>query len=292
MSIFGDRYSRSGPGIAKNAPKKKPFFLFWELYFRKFWKLLQLNMITFVFCIPVVTIGPAFAGMTKVLRNYVLEKNAFIFHDFWKGFTQNLKQSVPMGLIDILITASAICSVYVYPAMGDSAGGNAKWIYYGLCAVSLSVAFVFLIMNFYAYPMIVATDLSFKNVLKNSFYLTAVKLKLNLITLLAVAAVVLILVFTALLNPYMLLIVIPVWALTFIGFIIMFNSYPQIQKYVINPYYEERGMDNPEYDYLKPLGEEENVFTDKGGEEAPVIPDDSKHKKKSGGKGGKGKIIS
>ncbi len=197
-----------------------------------------------------------------------------------------------MGLLDIVITASAVCSVYVYPAMGDQAGGTVKWIFYGLCAVSLSVAFVFLMMNFYAYPMIVATDLTFKNVLKNSFYLTAVKLKLNIITLLAVAAVAAMLVFTALLNPYMLIIIIPLWALTFIGFITMFNSYPQIQKYVINPYYEERGMDNPEYDYLKPLSAEESVFTDKGGEEAPFIPEDSKRKNKNTGKGGKGKIIS
>ena len=85
MGIFGsENYLRSGPGIAKNAPKKKPFFYFWELYFRKFWKLISLNILTFIFCIPIVTIGPAFAGMTKVLRNYVLEKNSFIFHDFWK----------------------------------------------------------------------------------------------------------------------------------------------------------------------------------------------------------------
>ncbi len=289
MNLFGDRYTRSGPGIAKNAPKKKPFFLFWEIYFRKFWKMLGLNFLTFIFCIPVVTIGPAITGMTKVLRLYVLEKNSFVFHDFWKGFSQNLKQSVPMGLLDIFMTVSAVCAVYVYPQMGDAAGGNAKWFYYGLCAVSLSVAFVFLMMNFYAYPMIAATELSFKNVLKNSFFLTAAVLKKNLLTLLAVAAVVALLVFTALLNYYMLFLLIPLWALSFIGFITMFNCYPQIQKYVINPYYEEQGMDNPEYDYLKPLKEEDSVFADRGGEEAPFDPE------KNGGKksrGGKGKIIS
>ena len=41
-------------------------------------------------------------------------------------------------------------------------------------------------------------------------------------------------------------------------------------------------MDNPEYDYLKPLSAEESVFTDMGGQEAPI---ESKKKKK-------GKIIS
>jgi len=42
-------------------------------------------------------------------------------------------------------------------------------------------------------------------------------------------------------------------------------------------------MDNPEYDYLKPLTADESVFTDRGGEEIPI---DGKGKKK------KGKIIS
>lgn len=294
MGLFGDKYSAAGPGIAKNAPKKKPFFLFWDIYFRKIWKMLQLNIITFLFCIPIVTIGPAIAGLTKVLRLYVLEKNSFVFHDFWKGFSKNMKQSIPMGLLDIFFTISAVCSILVYPSMADADEGN-KWIYYGLCAVSLSVAFIFLIMNFYAYPMIVATELSFKNIIKNSFFLTAVALKKNIITLLCIALTVAILMFTFIMQHYIIFACLIVfWAITFIGFISMFNSYPTIQKYVINPYYEERGMDNPEYDYLKPLSEEDSVFVDKGGEEKPIEAQgkgtrkDKESKKKSGG----GKIIS
>ena len=280
MGIFGNNYLRSGPGIAKDAPKKKPFFHFWELYFRKFWKLLQLNIITVLFCLPVVTIGPALAGMTKVLRNYVLEKNSFIFHDFWKGFSQNWKKSLPVGLIDILLIISAISAVNVYPALAENAQSGG-WIWYAFCIISISVTFTVLIMNFYIFPMIIATDLSFKNCIKNSFFLTCVALKKNLITLLCVAAVMAVLVLTLLLNPYFLLLLIPLWAVSFIGFITMFNSYPIIQKYVINPYYEERGMDNPEYDYLKPLDEEDSVFVDKGGEEAPVEPEKKKKKGKT-----------
>ena len=64
----------------------------------------------------------------------------------------------------------------------------------------------------------------------------------------------------------------------------MFNSYPQIQKYVIDPYYEERGEINPEYGYLSSEDSEETVFVDKGGEEAPI------ESKKSGKK--KNKTIS
>ena len=105
---FGADYEKAGSGISKNAPKKKPFFLFWEMYFGRFWKLIKLSLLTFVFCIPVVTIGPAIAGMTKVLRCYQLDKDTFIWHEFWKGFSQNWKKSLPAGLIDVAFGVSLI----------------------------------------------------------------------------------------------------------------------------------------------------------------------------------------
>ena len=79
------------------------------MYFGRFWKLIKLSLLTFVFCIPVVTIGPAIAGMTKVLRCYQLDKDTFIWHEFWKGFSQNWKKSLPAGLIDVAFGVSLIC---------------------------------------------------------------------------------------------------------------------------------------------------------------------------------------
>lgn len=282
MSLFGfNDYSKAGAGIAKNAPKKKPFFEFFELYFRKFWNLLRLNLLTFLFCIPVVTIGPALAGMTKVLRNYRLEKNAFIFHEFWKGFSGNLKQSIVVGLLDILFTVSAIAAMMVYPAMYKESGSA---VYLVLCVISVSFALTVLMMNFYIFPMIVATDLSLPNIIKNSFYLTCVGLKTNVITLIIVAFIVAVLGLTVLLHPIS-AVIIPIWPISFLGFLIMFNSYPLIQKYVIDPYYEALGRSNPEYDYLKPPEDEEDqIFTDMGGKEAPSQSPKEKPKEKSGRK--------
>ena len=281
MALFGGYdYKRAGSGVSKDAPKKKTFFAFMELYFRYFWRLIKLNLLTFIFCIPVVTIGPALAGMTKVLRNYTLDKNAFIFHEFWKGFSNNWRQSVPVGLLDILFTVSAITAFQVYPKMGEAAAaaGGSSVPYTILCVISISFALTLLMMNFYIMPMIVATDLSLKNIIKNGFFLTCVSLKKNVFTLIIIARVTAFLV----ISPGLAIVLVPLWAISFMGFVIMYNSYPQIQKYVINPYYEERGMDNPEYDYLKPMSAEESVFTDRGGEETPV---EGKKKKK-------GKIIS
>nr|MCR5729920.1 hypothetical protein [Ruminococcus sp.] len=63
-------------------------------------------------------------------------------------------------------------------------------------------------------------------------------------------------------------------------FVSCFNSYPLIQKYVINPYYTSRGEINPEL--AGNDSDEETIFEDKGGEEKPI----EKRKK------GKGKRIS
>ena len=118
---FGADYDRAGAGISKYAPKKKPFFLFWEMYFGRLWKMIKLSMLTFLFCIPIVTIGPAIAGMTRVLRCYALDKDTFLWHEFWKGFVQNLKQAIPVGLIDIVAGLSLICALQVYPGMAHTA---------------------------------------------------------------------------------------------------------------------------------------------------------------------------
>lgn len=64
-------------------------------------------------------------------------------------------------------------------------------------------------------------------------------------------------------------------------FVTAFNCYPVIRKYVIQPYYDSRGEDNPEFDYLK-TKEDEAVFEDN-----PQI--ETVHEKKETGR--KGKVI-
>ncbi len=273
---FGADYEKAGAGISKHAPKKKPFFRFWEMYFERFWKLIKLSLLTFLFCIPIVTIGPAIAGMTRVLKSYTLDKDAFMWHEFMKGFSGNMKQAMPAGLIDILCAVSLVCAVQVYPAMAETSENGT--FFYILCVISVSFALTVLMMNFYAFPMITCTELTFKNVIKNSFFLVCLGLKKNIITLLIVLLVTAVIVVGTVINPFTLLLV-PLWALSFLGFVVVFNSYPLIQKYVIDPYYEEKGMDNPEYDFLKPLDADDAVFLDKGGEEAPIESKKSRKKK-------------
>ena len=49
-------YSKAGPGVSKDAPRKRGFFLFFELFFRKFWKFIQVNMLYFIVSIPMLAL--------------------------------------------------------------------------------------------------------------------------------------------------------------------------------------------------------------------------------------------
>lgn len=307
MALFGD-YESAGSGIAKNAPKKKPFFRYWELVFRKFWKLLEVNVLMMLSLLPlvlgavvivkltevnitltfillgllavifVVCFGPIMAACTQILRNFVREKPCFMMDTFFKTFRSSFKQSVVLGLIDLLVASSAASSFYVYPRMIEQQMGFYVYI---LFIATLSVAIAVLMMSFYGYLMIVSTDLSLKNILKNSLALSILALKKNLITLGLTALVMGIFVVLTILFPYIMLgfwLFVPV---AFVAFMIVFNCYPVIQQYIIDPYYAQRGEVSPEAAYTDTDGQ--NLFEDQGGKEAPIEP-----KKK----GKKGKIVS
>lgn len=295
--MFG--YENAGVGIPKNAPKKKGILRFFELFFRKFWKILEVNMLYAVFFIPIVlalyallyvesvtvttlmiavctvvfalVIGPATTGMFKILRNYTLEKHAFILTDFKKAFTENFKKSLAMGLVDIVFFFVISAAMYVYPKLAKEYSSLIMILF----VICVSMALVAVMMNFYTFLMIASADISFKNVLKNSFVLSLVALKKNLLTLLIVLVI---MAAMAVLLHYLPVFVILLLFLpaSVIGFIISFNCYPVIQKYVINPYYEQRGEVNPELD-IPDANDEDVLFEDRGGSEKPI--EKKKHKK-------------
>ena len=298
--MFGN--NNTGVGIPKNAPKKKGILRFFEIFFRKFWKLIELNILYSLFFIPVVlalyavirvssatvttlmlavcliafvlTIGPATSGMFKILRNFTVEKHAFILTDFKKSFTE---KSLAMGVIDILFFAIISTAMYVYVKMARETGNNLLLILFVICA---SMALIAVMMNFYTFLMIISTDVSFKNILKNSLVLSLVALKKNLLTLLITLLITGVFIVAIIWNLSFILLL-PFVPAAIICFIICFNSYPVVQKYVINPYYEQRGEVNPEIGTAD-TDDEEVIFEDKGGSEKPI--------EKSKGK--KGKIIS
>lgn len=306
MGLFFKDYESAGAGISKHAPKKKGIALFFDILGRKFWKLMGINMLYFIFFIPLllilpaitvirnytvltvliclfillfaILIGPATAGMTKIMRSFVIDKHTFIVRDFFRAFKTNFKKAAVIGIFDCLIILSVFASLNVYPALAIQF--NSKMLYVPMI-ITFSLFLVIIIMNYYIFLMLIATNLSLKNLIKNSFALAFVAMKTNLITFVISFAVIggMIAILMYLLPVFIVLI--PFFPAAFLCFVTCFNSYPVIQKYVINPYYTSIGEVNPEL-VDETDDDEEAIFEDMGGKEKPI----EKRKK------GKGKRIS
>lgn len=298
MGLFGS-YQNAGPGINPHAPKKPPFIRFWELLGRNISKLLGLNIIFTLLHTPLllsviiffqtdnalttaVTVGllvlqfilegPIMAGCTRVLRLIVLDKAFFLGDEFKKGFSANFGMAFLIWVIDAVVIASVIAGNYVYPALAEAYQTKLVYLPFGL---SMAIALLLLFMNFYMLPLQVATKLSKKSVFKNAFMLACLAPKQCIITLLGMLfmlGTVVGLLSISSLCMYLL----AFYPAAFIGYLVLYVNYPVIQKYVINPYYEDTGEQNPEAEDEVP--EEERVFTDRSDSEKPV----TKQKQKRG----------
>lgn len=258
----------AGSGVAKRR-RKKPFFRFWELFFNKFWTMFTMNLIYVLACVPIVTIGPATAALTSMMRNIYLERPQFVWHDFWMEFKKNFKQSFVVGIIDV---AAIALMLVTYREFANSEDQTVRI----LCVAAFAAQMIFLLMNFYIYPQIAALDMTLGDIMRNSFILVFVNLPCELIVVAAMVGFVTLLVFFLFPAVFFL----PFMPGAWLVFLSVFCCYPAIQKLIINPYYEKSGEPNPEIPDWE-LEDEENgeaVFEDQGGNEEPIDLRDERKK--------------
>ena len=80
--------------------------------------LVFLNILTAIFCIPVVTAGASLAAMHYVIIEMIEERGGGLVSEFWKRFKENLKNATPVWLI--LLAAA----VFLYVDYRIIAGGE------------------------------------------------------------------------------------------------------------------------------------------------------------------------
>lgn len=272
-------YEKEGPGISKNAPKKKTFIVFFETFFRNFWKFIVINVIYGIFSLPVITNGLAAAGITNVTRNIARDKHSFGTSDFLETIKKNWKQTLPAGIINTFIYIILGFDIYFFYTASEGIMATV-----GL-GISLCMLFIFTVMQYYIWTLIITFKFSLKQVYKNSFKFVFINMKMNLLcffAILLVYAVNIALVF--LLQSYFLPVItfeLLLYVLLFPSFrylLVQYCTFPSIKKYIIDPYYAEHpdediekrqnlGIEIEKKTEPKPDGEEgeeepENVFED------------------------------
>lgn len=232
-------YEKEGPGIAKDAPKKKTFIVFFETFYRNFWKFISVNAVYWLLCVPIVSIGLSNAGITNVTRNIARDKHSFMVSDFFETVKKNWKQATAVNIINIIIYALMFFSFRTY-ASGSTGKGMFSSIGAGVC---IAAFIIFSFMNFFIWTLMITFNFSVKQLYVNSFKFAFINLPKNLlcgICLLAVYGINIGLVF--LFKSWMVVIIetfIAILCLPAFRFLlIQYFVFPSIKKFIIDPYYE------------------------------------------------------
>ena len=273
-------YEKEGPGISKNAPKKKTFIIFFETFFRNFWKFITINLVYSLINLPLVTSGLAAVGLTNVTRNIARDKHSFGLSDFFETIKKNWKQGLIAGIINVLLYVIIMFDFYFFFCSKEGI----------FATIGMAIAFMFFLiltfMNYFIWTLIITFNFSLKQVFKNSFKFSIINFKLNFLCLIItvlIHAVYIAILF--LLSKWFLLVLtveIMIYLITYPAFkylLVQFCVFPSIKKHIIDPYYAEHpeadiekrrdlGIEVEEAKPQKTEGEEgdeeesENVFED------------------------------
>ena len=190
-------------------------------------------MLYVFFCIPVVTIGPATAGFTKIMRNFAREEHAFLWGDFIETFKKNFKQAFLFSVIDLLVYGFLILDFFALQAVT-----NRLMMIISMAAIFLTLT-VWTFMHYYIYSMMITFDLTLRQLLKNAFIFCWAGFIRNLcLTVILVLVTVLAVQY---LNILFLLFLVVTLYFSFCGFLINFMVNPLIKKHMIDGYDPQTG---------------------------------------------------
>ena len=185
----------------------------------------------------ITTFGWQNIGATYVLREMVTGNPVFIFSDYKYAIKKNFKQGFLLGVIDFAIIALLCFDIfYFYFVTGSFA---LDMMFFIVCGIAI----LYFFMRFYLYLMAITFDLSIKKLFKNALIFAVLGIKRNLMAALGIIALIAF-------NVALIMLLIPVgiiiplilpflYFLSFASFIIVYSAYPNIKKYMIDPYANE-----------------------------------------------------
>ena len=205
---------------------------------------------TYVFygisALSLFTFGPINASTAYIIRNMVSGEPVFVWSDFRYALKRNLKQSIPFGMIDILINFILIFNVWnIYTNIVAGSFLNSLFFWTNV------VIFIFyFFMRYYMYVQMVTFKLTVFKMIKNSLIFSLLGFKRNIVALFGI-------IFCLVLEVMFLLglggVLVPLaiaapLAIMFstLAYMKVYASYYKIKEVMIDPYYEEHPEERPE----------------------------------------------
>ena len=122
--------------------------------------LVFLNILTMLFCVPVVTAGASLAAMHYVIMEMIEERGGSLFSEFWKRFKENLKNATPIWLI---ILAVSMFLFIDFRIINSGAAGLPAWMLIPLYAGAFVTAAIYVYVIPLTARFVYSTGAAFKN---------------------------------------------------------------------------------------------------------------------------------
>lgn len=143
--------------------------------------LIWLNILTFICCIPVFTIGASMTALNYVVLKMVRNEEGYITRSFFKSFKQNFKQATIIWLILLVVIMILAGDFYI---LRFALFEFPTWIKVAL----LAVVVLFLISVMHLFPALAKFDNTIKNTFKNSFLMGILSLPKTILMIFCWAA--------------------------------------------------------------------------------------------------------
>ncbi|MDO4303304.1 MAG: DUF624 domain-containing protein [Bacillota bacterium] len=126
--------------------------------------LIWLNILTFICCIPIFTIGASMTALNYVALKIVRNEESYITKAYFKSFKENFKQATIIWLIMLLAVAVIIADILIF-RFSDIVFPS--WIKVALIAIGVLAVFA----TMHVFPVLAKFDNTIANTFKNSFFI-------------------------------------------------------------------------------------------------------------------------
>ncbi len=191
--------------------------------------LVILNLLTLLFCIPIVTIGASLTACHYVALK-IRRGEGYVVKNFWKSFRENFKQSTVIWLV---VSIGMMLSIYV--ALFFKAEGTIAFISRG---VLLGAAVFWGFIACWVFPLQSKFINTIKNTIKNSF-LMSFKYLFRTLLMLVINLIPIVLIFVLSFQWYSLLIMFGFSVPTYLCAMLYDKKFEELEEMILQNQAEE-----------------------------------------------------
>lgn len=129
-------------------------------------KYSYLNLLWIVFSIPLVTIVPATVAVQGVIKEWSAGNELPITTTFWSNFKSNLTRGISVSLLQFFVILVLVGDFFVMMNL------TSEWKILAVAFICLFL-FFYLMMTVYLHPLMIDFEMTFRQLLRNTFFLAA-----------------------------------------------------------------------------------------------------------------------